>query len=95
MTNERRIAGIRMALLLRAISFQLTSCSRTSAGAGEPTPPYVEVVTVEQRDILSKLGANDRTHGVAIAITLGMLHLELPSDDWTDGSESLGRTANA
>ena len=94
MTNERRIAGIRMALLLRAISFRVTSCSRTSAGAGEPTPPYVEVVTVEQRDILSKLGANDRTHGVVIAITVGMLHLELPSDDWTDGSESLGRTAN-
>jgi hypothetical protein len=94
MTDERRIAEIGMALLLRAISFQLTSCSRTSAGAGEPTPPCVEVVTVEQRDILSKLGANDRTHGVAIAITLGMLHLELPSDDWTDGSESLGRTAN-
>lgn len=95
MTNERRIAEIGMALLLGAISFRLTSCSRTSAGAGEPTPPNVEVVTVEQRDILSKFGANDRTHAVAIAITLGMLHLELPSDDWTDGSESLGRTANA
>lgn len=95
MTNERRIAEIGMALLLGAISFQLTSCSRTSAGAGEPTPPYVEVVTVEQRDILSKLGANDRTHAVATAITLGMLRLELPSDDSTDGSESLGRTANA
>ena len=95
MTNERRIAEIGMALLLGAISFRLTSCSRTSAGAGEPTPPNVEVVTVEQRDILSKFGANDRTHAVAIAITLGMLRLELPSDDWTDGSESLGRTANA
>lgn len=95
MTNERRIAEIGMALLLGAISFQLTSCSRASAGAGEPTPLYVEVVTVEQRDILSKLGANDRTHAVAIAITLGMLRLELSSDDSTDGSESLGRTANA
>lgn len=95
MTNGRRIAEIGMALLLGAISFRLTSCSRTSAGAGEPTPPNVEVVTVEQRDILSKFGANDRTHAVAIALTLGMLRLELPSDDWTDGSESLGRTANA
>lgn len=95
MTNGRRIAEIGMALLLGAISFRLTSCSRTSAGAGEPTPPYVEVVTVEQRDILSKLGANDRTHAAAIAITLGMLRLELSSDDSTDGSESLGRTANA
>jgi hypothetical protein len=95
MTNERRIAEIGMAQLLGAISFRLTSCSRTSAGAAGPTPPYVEVVTVEQRDILSKFVANDRTHAVAIAITLGMLHLELPSDDWTDGSESLGRTANA
>jgi hypothetical protein len=95
MANERRKAEIGMALLLGAISFRLTSCSRISAGVGEPTPPYVEVVTVEQRDILSKFGANDCTHAVGIAITLGILRLELPSDDWTDGGESLGRTANA
>src|SRR5579864_8238388 len=40
-----------VALLLAAISFQLTSCGRTSAGAAEPTAPEVEVVPVEQRDI--------------------------------------------
>jgi RND family efflux transporter MFP subunit len=51
MTNERRIAEIGVALWLGAISLQLTSCSRTSAGAREPTPPDVEVATVEQRDI--------------------------------------------
>jgi len=33
------------------MAFQLTSCGRTSAGAAEPTPPDVEVVTVEQKDI--------------------------------------------
>ena len=48
---HRRIAELCTALLLGAISFQLTSCGRTSAGAAEPTPPEVEVVTVEQRDI--------------------------------------------
>jgi membrane fusion protein (multidrug efflux system) len=37
--------------LLGAIASQLTSCGRTSAGAAEPTPPEVEVVTVEQKDI--------------------------------------------
>src|ERR1700676_625188 len=51
MTNERRIAEIGVALWLGAISLQLTSCSRTSAGAREPTQPDVEVATVEQRDI--------------------------------------------
>jgi RND family efflux transporter MFP subunit len=48
---HHRIAELCTALLLGAISFQLTSCGRTSAGAAEPTPPEVEVVSVEQRDI--------------------------------------------
>jgi RND family efflux transporter MFP subunit len=46
-----RIAELCTALLLSAVSFQLTSCGRTSARAAGPTPPEVEVVTVEQRDI--------------------------------------------
>jgi RND family efflux transporter MFP subunit len=33
------------------MAFQLTGCGRTSAGAAEPSPPEVEVVTVEQKDI--------------------------------------------
>jgi membrane fusion protein, multidrug efflux system len=40
-----------MALLVAAMAFNLTSCGRTSAGASEPTPPDVEVVTVEEKDI--------------------------------------------
>ena len=47
----RRISELCVALLLGAISFQLTSCSRTSASAATPMPQEVEVVTVEQRDI--------------------------------------------
>src|ERR1700730_11192240 len=46
-----RIAEINMALLVAAMAFDLTSCSRTSAGAAEPTPPEVEVAAVEQKDI--------------------------------------------
>ncbi len=48
---QRRISELCVALLLGAISFQLMSCGRSSAGAAEPTAPEVEVVTVEQRDI--------------------------------------------
>src|SRR6202521_659328 len=48
---DRRISELCVALLLGAISFQLTSCGRSSAGPAEPTAPEVEVVTVEQRDI--------------------------------------------
>jgi hypothetical protein len=53
MGKERhcRIAGITTALLLGVNSVQLTSCNRSSAGASEPTPPDVEVVTVEQKEI--------------------------------------------
>src|SRR5258708_12888244 len=46
-----RIAEISMALLVAAMAFNLTSCSRTSAGAAEPTPPEVEVAAVAQKDI--------------------------------------------
>src|ERR1700750_1182963 len=49
--HERRAAEITTVLLLGAISFQLTSCSRSSVGAGEPAPPEVEVATVQQKDI--------------------------------------------
>src|ERR1700746_1820364 len=46
-----RIAKIGTTLLLGALSFQWTGCGHSSAGAVPPTPPEVEVVTVEQRDI--------------------------------------------
>src|SRR5580698_3014594 len=46
-----RIAEISMALLVAAMAFNLTNCSRASAGAAEPTPPEVEVAAVEQKDI--------------------------------------------
>jgi RND family efflux transporter MFP subunit len=46
-----RIAEMGTTLLLGVLSFQLTSCRHSSAGAAEPSPPDVEVVTVEQRDI--------------------------------------------
>jgi membrane fusion protein (multidrug efflux system) len=49
--HECRIAEVTAVLLLGAVSFLLTSCGRGSAGASQPTPPDVEVVTVEQRDI--------------------------------------------
>src|SRR5882724_92124 len=45
------LAEISMTLLVAAMAFNLTSCSRTSAGAAEPTPPEVEVAAVEQKDI--------------------------------------------
>src|SRR5690242_15644620 len=49
--HERLAAETTAVLLLVVISFQLTSCSRSSAGAGEPAAPEVEVATVRQRDI--------------------------------------------
>jgi RND family efflux transporter MFP subunit len=49
--RQCRIAEMGMALLLAAMALQLSSCGRTSAGAAKTTPPDVEVVTVEQKDI--------------------------------------------
>jgi len=48
---DRRISELGVALLLGAISFQLMSCGRSSAGAAEPTAPEAEVVAIEQRAI--------------------------------------------
>src|SRR5690349_10788145 len=49
--HERLAAEITAVLLLVAISFLVTSCSRSSAGAGEPAAPEVEVATVQQKGI--------------------------------------------
>src|SRR5579871_4141333 len=49
--HERLAAEMTEVLLLVAISFQLASCSSSSAGAGEPAAPEVEVATVQQKDI--------------------------------------------
>jgi RND family efflux transporter MFP subunit len=46
-----RIAEMGTAVSVAAMAFQLASCGRSSAGAAGPTPPDVEVVAVEQRDI--------------------------------------------
>jgi len=46
-----RIAAMSESLLVAAVAFQLTGCGRISASAAEPTPPEVEVVAVEQKDI--------------------------------------------
>src|SRR6201987_2398561 len=48
---ERRAAEITAVLLLGAISFQLTSSSRSSAGGGEPGEHEVEGATVQQKAI--------------------------------------------
>jgi len=46
-----RMAAMSESLLVAAVAFQLTGCGRISAGAAEPTPPEVEVVALEQKDI--------------------------------------------
>ena len=50
---------------------------------------------MHMKSILAKLGANDRTHAVAIAVTLGMLRLELASGCSMCGSDGRRSTANA
>ena len=57
--HERRVAEITAGLLLGASSFQLMSCSRSSALAGEPPAPQVAVVTVEQKDIRSTASGSE------------------------------------
>src|ERR1700739_1941448 len=49
MTKKRhcRIDDICTLLLIGAIAFLLTGCGRTTAGAMQPQPPEVDVVTVE------------------------------------------------
>jgi len=96
MTCERSDVAKRKALTARELQvLQLVASGNTNKQVAAQLSIATDTVRMHMKSILSKLAANDRTHAVAIAITLGMLHPELPSDDWTDGSEGRGRTANA
>jgi len=95
-TCERSCVAKGKALTARELQvLQLVARGNTNKQVAAQLSIASDTVRMHMKGILSKLGANDRTHAVAIAITLGMLRLELPSDDWTDGCEGLGRTANA
>src|SRR3984893_7550506 len=81
-----RNAEMGTALLVAAMAFQLTSCSRTSAGAAEPTPPEVEVVSVEQRDIpiyRERIGTLD---GLVNAALRSQVTGYLLTQDYSEGS---------
>jgi hypothetical protein len=86
---HRRITELCTALLLGAISFQLTSCGRTSAGAAEPTPPEVEVVTVEQRDIPIYREWIGTLDGLVNAAIRSQVTAYLLTQDYSEGSFGL------
>jgi len=95
-TCERSCVAKGKALTARELQvLQLAARGNTNKQVAAQLSIASDTVRMHMKGILSKLGANDRTHAVAIAITLGMLRLELPSDDWTDRGGDLGRIANA
>jgi membrane fusion protein, multidrug efflux system len=75
-----------VALLLGAISLQLTSCGRSSAGAAEPTAPEVEVVPVEQRDIPVYREWIGTLDGVVNAAIRAQVTGYLLTQDYSEGS---------
>src|SRR5713101_5984123 len=83
---QRRISELCVALLLGAISFQLMSCGRSSAGAAEPTAPEVEVVTVEQRDIPVYREWIGTLDGMVNAAIRAQVTGYLLSQNYTEGS---------
>src|ERR1700757_3263746 len=84
--HERRPAEITAVLLLGAISFQLTSCGRSSAGAAEPAAPEVEVVSVEQKDIPVYREWIGTLDGMVNAAIRAQVTGYLLSQDYSEGS---------
>src|SRR5262249_48090027 len=54
-----------------------------------------DTVRMHMKSILKKLGAKDRTHAVAIAVTLGIVRLELTADHSTYRGDYRRSAANA
>jgi len=83
---HRRISELWVALLLGAISFQLTSCGRSSAWAAEVTVPEVEVVAVEQRDITVYREWIGTLDGMVNAAIRAQVTGYLLTQDYSEGS---------
>src|SRR6202008_2792831 len=84
--HERPAAEITAVLLLGAISFQLTSCSRSSAGAGEPAAPEVEVAMVQQKDIPVYREGIGTLDGMVKAAIRAQVTGYLLTQDYSEGS---------
>src|SRR6201988_4609189 len=84
--HERRAAEITVVLLLGAISFQLTSCSRSSAGAGEPAAPQVGAATVPQKDIPVYRAGMGTLDGMVDAPIRPKVTGSLLTQDYSEGS---------
>src|SRR6266853_4537785 len=77
-TCERSCVAKGKALTARELQvLQLVERGNTNKQVAAQLSIASDTVRMHMKGILSKLGANDRTHAVAIAITLGMLRLEL------------------
>jgi DNA-binding NarL/FixJ family response regulator len=90
MACERSEAAPARALTARELQvLQLVAHGNTNSQVAVHLSIATHTVRMHLRGILRKLGANHRTHAVAIAVALGILRLELPSDSCTDNSERL------
>ena len=82
-----RIAEIGTTLLLGALSFQLTGCSHSSAGAAQPTPPDVEVVTVSSKGTSwSTASGSEPWDGMVNAAIRAQVTGHLLTQDCSEGS---------
>jgi RND family efflux transporter MFP subunit len=83
---RRRIAEISKAMLSVAICVSLAGCARSSARASEPSPPEVEVVAVEQKDIPVYREWIGTLDGMVNAAIRSQVTGYLLTQDYTEGS---------
>jgi two-component system, NarL family, response regulator len=96
MACERTDVATGKPLMARELHvLQLVARGNTNKHVAAELSIAADRVRTHMQGIIRKLGANNRTHAVAIAVSRGILRLELPFDGCTDAREGPGRTANA
>jgi DNA-binding NarL/FixJ family response regulator len=83
-------------LTMREIQvLQMAADGSTNKEVAERLSIAADTVRMHTKSILTKLAATDRAHAVAIAVTLGIVQLELQAGDWVNRREGRRTVANA
>ena len=83
-------------LTMREIQvLQMAADGSTNKEVAERLSIAPDTVRMHMKSILTKVAAKDRAHAVAIAVTLGIVRLELPAAGWVNRREGRRTVANA
>jgi two-component system NarL family response regulator len=68
-------------------TLQIAALGSTNQEVATQLSIAADTVRMHMKSIVTKLGAKDKTHAVAIAVALGIVRLDLAADRWTHGGD--------